>query len=50
MLFKKKKKNKTVKSIKDATFYAVTYDQGLSSKQVEERIKDNLITNIKKRQ
>ena len=47
-LFKKKKKNKTMRSIKDAPFYAVTYDKGLSNEQVEARIKDNLVNRPKK--
>lgn len=47
MLFHKKAKVIT-KSIKDATFYKVTYDKGLSSEQVKERVEHGLVNTPKK--
>ena len=46
-MFRKKSKQ-VAKSIKDATFYKVTYDKGLSSEQVKERIEHGLVNKPKK--
>ncbi|MCQ2795848.1 MAG: HAD-IC family P-type ATPase [Bacilli bacterium] len=43
-----RKANKIVSDIKEATFYEVTYDKGLSNEQVKQRIEDNLVNRPKK--
>lgn len=44
----RRKTNKIASDIKEATFYEVTYDKGLSSEQVKQRIEDNLVNRPRK--